>query len=125
MCSFSFFRWILWSWQKVSCAFYNQNQLNLNLLRPTLANSGRMSDGSEIRLDYHEENEYKDAELHIGVVCYCLLDLRLPKVSDFDPNFPSCVRVSLLQVAEHRTITDILVTHSLHKPMSGFRVTSM
>ena len=99
MCSFSFFRWILWSWQKVSCAFYNQNQLNLNLLRPTLANSGRMSDGSEIRLDYHEENEYKDAELHIGVVCYCLLDLRLPKVSDFDPNFPSCVRVSLLQVA--------------------------
>ncbi len=104
---------------------FGLTQLNLNLLRPTLANSGRMSDGSEIRLDYQEENEYKDAELHIGVVCYCLLDLRLPKVSDFDPNFPSCVRVSLLQVAEHRTITDILVTHSLHKPMSGFRVTSM
>ena len=84
-----------------------------------------MSDGSEIRLENHVENEYEDAELHIGAVCYCLLDLRLPNMSDFDPDFPSCVRVSLLQIVEHRTITDILVTHSLHKPISGFRVTSM
>ena len=107
----------------------NLSQINTSAIIRSLAQMGEFDEcvlifSGDI-VQSGGENEYKDAELHIGVVCYCLLDLRLPKVSDFDPNFPSCVRVSLLQVAEHRTITDILVTHSLHKPMSGFRVTSM
>lgn len=39
------------------CAFYNQNQLNLILLRPTLANRGRIADIAEIRLKNHTERE--------------------------------------------------------------------
>lgn len=54
---FHFFRWILWSWQKVFCAFYNQNLLNKILLRHTLANSGRIADIAEIRLENHSEKE--------------------------------------------------------------------
>lgn len=48
-----------------------------------------------------------------------------PELSDIDRDFSGYVRVALLQVFEHRTIMDVLVTHSLHKPISGFRVTSM
>lgn len=96
MCSFSFFRWILWSWQKVSCAFYNQNQLNLNLLRPTLANSGRIADIAEIRLENHsEKKELKwNNRLHSFVTITPFQDR--PELSDIDRDFPGCVRVSLL-----------------------------
>lgn len=107
------------------CAFYNQNQSNLILLRPTLANSGRMSDIAEIRLENHTEKGRIEVELQSAFLCDCSPIQDRPELSEFDPDFPSCVRVSLLQVVEHQAIMDILVTHSLHKPISGFRVTSM
>lgn len=107
------------------CAFYNQNQLNLILLRPTLANRGRIADITEIRLENHTEKGRIEVELHTVFLCDCSLIQDRPELSEFDPDFPSCVRVSLLQVVEHLTIMDVLVTHSLHKPISGFRVTSM
>ena len=106
------------------CAFYNQNQLNLILLRPTLANRGRIADIAEIRLKNHTEKGRIEVELQTAFLCDCGSIQDRPELSDFDPDFPSCVRVNPLQAVEHRTIMGVLVTHSLHKPISRFRVTS-
>ncbi len=47
---------------EVFCAFYNQNLLNKILLRHTLANSGRIADIAEIRLENHSEKERIDVK---------------------------------------------------------------
>ena len=62
MCSFSFFPMDFVVLVEVFCAFYNQNLLNKILLRHTLANSGRIADIAEIRLENHSEKERIDVK---------------------------------------------------------------
>ena len=117
MCSVSSYIWIWWLCLLSFEPCKNHNELNLILLRPTLANRGRMSDIAEIRLKNHTEKGRIGVELQSAFLCDCSSIQGRLELSDFDPDFPSCVRVNLLQVVEHRTIMDVLVTRSLHKPI--------